>query len=1059
MTRLLAAATLLAGLCLAAGTAPPAFAQAGLVPLTEPVRLASPVRPVKSDVAVYIVKLKAPGAASYQRELSGVGSSKPQSGQGPSARAAGAASYASQLEQSHDRLLAAIGAPGSKVYSLRYALNGFAARLDPAQVSRLAQLSEVERVWPDSEQKIRTNNSAIFLGLENQVGGLRADLKLRGENVVVGVIDSGIAPNHPSLLDTEDRTPRACRGEWARSSWLGVLLCTSYRRNPPTELVYDPPVEFRGVCQTGEGFGPSACNNKIVGARFYIDGFLFRHDLDPGEFRSPKDADGHGTHIATIIAGNPVSAQLFGTRVARIAGVAPRARIAVYKACWLKPGDLRATCATSDLARAIDDAVADGVDIINYSLGSLETNLTDPDDMALLNAFDAGVLSVVAAGNDGPELTTIGSPSSAPWVLTVAASTQTGELFDEAIEITEPPTLAGAVSMREASFTPALSSDEPIEESLVEVDDGQAGNGSRRDACQPLANEIDVDGRVALIERGGCEFQVKLENAEQAGAIAAVVYNTNGSPIVMNGDPDTVRIPAVMIGTADGEAVLEALADGEDVQVRLARGIFLSVPEDGNVVADFSSRGPSLSDQNFLKPDLTAPGVDILAGTTPDAPNNGLAGERYQYMTGTSQSAPEVAGIAALLKEAHPDWSPGALKSALMTTAYAGVVRTDGEPADPFDVGAGHVDANRAIDPGLVYDTTFDDYAAYLCGLREPPFPDSNCAALDAAGLPSEPQNVNQPSVAVAELISGDSVTRRVTNLGPPASFSASVHAPQSIDVTVEPPTLVLGTGQTAEFSMRFADRGATRDLWWFGELSWVGAGHTVVSPIAVQPVTLRAQRELRVRGSSGNSALPVAFGYDGQYSAGLHGLRAPFLDAATGQVPRGFVDEDPTNRFTFRFDNGVTPHGINVPPNQLYLRVALFDEHTDGEDDLDLYLFFCPNNDCMQVAQSGAFTSNEEINLTFPQPGLYLALVHGFETDPANGAGASYSLFTWSFGVTDDVGNLDVVAPQTVTDGEHLDLGVSWTGLDPATRYLGAISHNTPSGLYGLTIVNVATP
>jgi subtilisin family serine protease len=139
---------------------------------------------------------------------------------------------------------------------------------------------------------------------------------------------------------------------------------------------------------------------------------------------SPKDADGHGTHITTAIAGNPVSAYLFGTRVARIAGIAPRARIAVYKACWLEPGAFRATCATSDLARAIDDAVADGVDIINYSLGSLETDLTAPDDLALLNAVDAGVLTVVAAGNDGPDLNTIGSPSSAPWVLTVTASSQ-----------------------------------------------------------------------------------------------------------------------------------------------------------------------------------------------------------------------------------------------------------------------------------------------------------------------------------------------------------------------------------------------------------------------------------------------------------------------------------------------------------------------------------------------------------------------------------------------------------------------------------------------------------
>jgi subtilisin family serine protease len=1033
-------------------------AQATLAPLTEPLRLAAPVRPVKDGESIYIVKLKSSGAASYEGGQAGFAATKPENGGRLQAHSARVTSYVTHLEQTHDRLLASVGAAGSKVYSFRYALNGFAARLDAGQVSQLAQMGEVERIWPDSEQRIRTNNSAIFLGLQNQAGGLRADLGLRGENVVVGVIDSGIAPNHPSLSDTEDRTPRACRSDWSRSSWLGVLLCSSYRRNPPTALVYDPPPGFRGVCQTGDGFGPESCNNKLVGARYYIDGFLFRHDLDPGEFRSPKDADGHGTHIATIIAGNAVDAELFGTRVARVSGIAPRARIAVYKACWLKPGEQRATCATSDLARAIDDAVADGVDIINYSLGSLETNLTDPDDMALLNAFDAGVLSVVAAGNDGPNLTTIGSPSSAPWVLTVAASTQTGELFDEAIEVTEPAAVAGFMSMREASFTPGLpeDSDASIDESLVEADDGDS---TPRDACAPLVNAAEMDGRIALIERGGCEFQVKLENAERAGAIAAVVYNNNGLPIMMNGDAGSVDIPAVMVGSADGQALLDALAEGDDVSVRLARGIFAVLPSEGNVVADFSSRGPSLSDENFVKPDVTAPGVDILAGTTPDAPNNGLAGERFQYMTGTSQSAPEVAGIAALLKEAHPDWPPGTLKSALMTTAYAGVVRPDDTAADPFDVGAGHVNANRAIDPGLVYDSDFRDYAAYLCGLREPPFPESECAAYAAAGFPSTPQNVNVPSIGVAALITGDSVTRRVTNVGPPAAFAAQVQAPQDIDVTVEPPSLVLGTGQTASFTVRFDDRGAGRDVWWFGKLDWVSDERTVTTPIAVQPVSLRTQEELRLRGASGTAALPIAFGYTGLYDVARHGLRAPFIDDATGQVPRGFVNEDPTNRFSFRYDNGVTPHGINVPPNQLYLRVALFDEFTDGEDDLDLYLFYCPNNECTQVAQSGAFTSNEEINLMFPEPGMYLALVHGFETDPSNGEGAAYSLFTWSFGVTDDVGNFDVIAPQTVANGEQLDLAVSWSGLNPATRYLGAISHTTPSGLYGLTIVNVVTP
>ena len=143
--------------------------------------------------------------------------------------------------------------------------------------------------------------------------------------------------------------------------------------------------------------------------------------------------------------------------------------------------------------------------------------------------------------------------------------------------------------------------------------------------------------------------------------------------------------------------------------------------EPRRVRGSFSSRGPSLSDPNFVKPDVTAPGVDILGGQTPDVAS-GLRGEHYQYMSGTSQAAPMVAGVAALLKEAHPSWSPAAIKSALMTTTYVEVERADGEPADAFDMGAGHIDANRAIDPGLVYDNSFADHAAYLCGLHEPPF-------------------------------------------------------------------------------------------------------------------------------------------------------------------------------------------------------------------------------------------------------------------------------------------------------------------------------------------------
>jgi subtilisin family serine protease len=1065
---------LAAAICLAAGWVLPAAAQLQHVPITEPLRLAGSIRPVKGAKAVYIVKLRAPGAASYRGNVSALGATKPSSGQSqrPDIQSAAVQGYARQLEQGHDRLLAAVGAAGSKMYSYRYSLNGFAAELTAAQASQLAQRDEVERIWADTDQQVNTNNSAIFLGLEDQTGGLRADLGLRGENVVVGVIDSGVAPNHPSLLDTEERIPSACRSHWAEASWLGVWLCGSYRRNPPTELVYEPPIGFSGACQAGDGFPPDACDNKVVGARYYLDGFLVRHALDPNEFRSPKDADGHGTHVATIVAGNAVDASLLGTRVARISGIAPRARVAIYKACWLKPGDTRATCATSDLTRAIDDAVADGVDLINYSVGSLETDLTAPDDLAILNAFDAGVLTVVAAGNDGPSLDTVGSPSSAPWVLTTAASTQSGEFFDTAIEITAPSDLAEAVAMREASFTPALEED-AIEAPLVTAADGQGAisggaTGSTRDACQPLTNAADIDGNIALIERGGCEFEVKIANAEDAGAIAVVVYNNDGPPLAMNGDAGSVGIPAVMIGSADGQVLVDRIAaDAEDddeesaeetVTAKLARGIFVALSADGNVVADFSSRGPSLSDANFVKPDVTAPGVDILAGHTP-AVANGLRGENYQYLSGTSQAAPEVAGVAALLKEAHPEWSPATLKSALMTSSYPGVLREDGEPADAFDMGAGHIDANRAVAPGLVYDNDFRDHAAYLCGLHDRPFPDADCNALEAAGYPSAATDLNLPSIGIAKFISGDTIRRRVTNVGPPASFSVEVTPPPNVDLYVEPPTLSLGTGQTAEYTVRFVDQGTDLDAWNFGELAWFNETQRVVSPIAVQAVTLRAPEEVFLSGRQGTTTIPMAFGYDGAYAASVHGLRKPFLDA-NGQVPRGFVDDDTSNSFSFRFDNGVSAHAITVPANQLYLRIALFDEFTDGNDDLDLFLFYCPNNQCTQIAESGGFTADEEIDVVLPDEGSYLVLVHGFETDQvAGGPGANYSLFTWSFGMDDDVGNLGVTAPANVTSGDRLSFDVQWSGLDAATRYLGAVGHTTPSGLYALTLVNVETP
>ena len=1010
--------------------------------------------------AVYLVRLRAAPAAAYTGGRAGLAATRPAPGTRLDRRDANVASYVAWLEQSHERLLADVGAAGSKIYSFGYALNGFAATLTAAQATLLSRHEEVERVWLDRDHKIRTNNSSVFLGLLDQDNGLRAHHELSGEGVVVGVIDSGIATSHPSLSDVEYNVPRLCAGDWAQESLLGRWLCGNWLDDPPTTDLYDPPADFAGICQTGDGFGPEQCNDKVVGARYYIDGFLARHTLDEDEFLSPKDADGHGTHIATIIAGNPVSATLFGTRVARVSGIAPRAHIAVYKACWLKPGELRATCATADLARAIDDAVADGVDLINYSVGSLETDLTAPDDMALLNALDAGVLSIIAAGNDGPNQGTIGSPSSAPWVLTVAASTQAGTGFEEAIEVVAPSDAAGRLAMREATFTVELR-ENPIEETPVTlVDDGvdtvgTGATGTVRDACDPLVNAADVGGTIALIQRGNCEFDVKLEHAAGAGAVAAIVYNNNGGPFPMNGST-AVSIPAVMIGLADGQALADRLSSGEAVTARLAKGIFLERDLGGLQMSEFSSRGPGLSDGSFLKPDVTAPGVDILAGHTRDSAN-GLRGEDFQYLSGTSMSAPEAAGVAALLLEAHPDWSPAALKSALMTTAFQDVV--GGNPeffAHPFEMGAGHVDGNRALEPGLVYDSDFLDYAAYLCGIEASPFPDFDCGVLASAGFSFAAHDVNLPSIGMAELISGDAVARRVTNVGPPGTYTVAVEEPFGVAVYVEPRELRLGTGETGEFEVGFETIDPDYDKWVFGRLEWWDGEHSVMSHIGVAPVLLRAPEELELSGAEGSAVLPIDFGYDGVYDATVHGLNPPFMS-----VVDAFIDDDPTNNFSFRNGNGVAQHHFIVAENDLHLRIAMFDEETDGEDDLDLYLYYCADGTtCEKLEESGGFTSEEVIDVPFPLPGRYALLVHGYETDAsAGGPGAVYSLHAWAYTADDSRGNLLYTIPTNVAVGERYDLDVAWSGLQAGVRYFGAIQHytETTGAAYDVTLVSVA--
>jgi len=345
-----------------------------------------------------------------------------------------------------------------------------------------------------------------------------------------------------------------------------------------------------------------------------------------------------------------------------------------------------------------------------------------------------------------------------------------------------------------------------------------------------------------------------------------------------------------------------------------------------------------------------------------------------------------------------------------------------------------------------------DEYDAFACGTESPLMSVERCAELEAAGFSFAGSDLNQPSIAVARLADTRTVRRRVTNVSDQSlTFVAQVIAPDGVTVDVAPPSINVAPGESAAYDVTLGYESGTLDQWRFGSLSWTNNDYSVYSTIAVRPISVTASAQVRSFGESGSATFPVEFGYTGTYTPGVHGLRLPL-------ILDGFVDNDTTKTFSFRTNNGVTAHLIDVPAGEAYLRFALFDSQTDGNDDLDMYVYYCADNvNCNKIGESGEPTSQEEFNVLLPAGGRYAVLVHGFQTDQIGGGpGANYQLFGWSFGLTDDQGNMTASGPAFVNAGTTENVTVDWMGLLSGTIYLGGISHNTPQGLSAITVIRI---
>jgi subtilase family protein/fibronectin type III domain protein/PA domain-containing protein/peptidase inhibitor I9 len=987
----------------------------------------------QSETGLYIVGLTGKPALTYSGGVAGYEATKPGKGQKIDPQDAKVANYVGHLNSRHDAVLNSVGG-GEKLYDYTYAYNGFTAKLTDAQVAALEKESAVASIEPVEQAAPDTSTTPAFLGLTGpnglwaQLGGPGSGTNAAkatgaGEGIVVGMLDTGIWPESASVSD---------------------------RING--KLVYGPVKGWHGHCTSAEqapggSWDANLCNKKLIGARYYINTFEAAGTvLAPNDFRSPRDSDGHGSNTSTIAAGNfgvePTGAAAgFGA----ISGMAPRARIATYKVCWDDGNPNTGGCFNGDAVAAFDQAVADGVDVINFSIGGTTTSFLNVVEVAAFNAAQAGVFVAMSAGNDGPTASTVAHPS--PWLTTVAADTHprpangvvtlgSGAVFtgvSQTKTTTGPFPLiraqdAGLPGVNANLLRQCFSSHEPL-----------GGNAATLDPAK-------VAGKIVVCERGGAapnNARVDKSRAVlDAGGVGMILINS-AAGASLNGDFHFV--PTVHLDNS-ALATIQAYAQTAGATATIAQGS--TAPVDAPLIAAFSSRGPSSATFDQLKPDVAAPGVDILAAYSPASLLS--PGFDFNLVSGTSQASPHVAGIAALLMQKHPDWTPAMIKSALMTTgenlhstfAATGTASADANRA--FAQGAGHVRPTLAADPGLVFANGPVDWIRFICGVGQ--LSGDSCTG-DTS--PIDPSDLNIASITIGDMAGSQMVTRTVTSVGSTSEmYTASTSGLTGVSVSLDNPVFTIAPGATQALQITFTRTTAPLNVYQSGFLTLAGSnGHSVRLPLTVRPVSFQAPLEVSL--GAGNAATWTVKSGVGPESITL-GKRG-LIPATTDTVN---LLDDPDDTFDPTKTEGTFSKDVVVPAGTAVLRASTFDADTDGNDDLDVRIYRVGSGGALTlVASSAGPTAEETATLRNPSAATYRVFVHAFATD---GPDVNFTLFTWVLG-TADAGNMTVNGPFAATIGSSHTVNLTTTGLAAGTRYLGQIAYSgSVSGAVGTpTIVS----
>ncbi|MBJ2120796.1 S8 family serine peptidase [Arthrobacter sp. MSA 4-2] len=936
----------------------------------------------------YIVVLKEHPLAMYEGGADGIPATKPGKGEKLTKESPHARAYEARLKKSQTDVAAAVNAEVGKSFTT--ALNGFTSYLTAEQAALLSKNPNVYVVAPDT-QNSPDYSSADFLGLTGEDGLWATQLggaANAGKGTVVGVIDTGYRPENPFLTGAE---VKPLQGDPV----VGEPYLTP---DGKIAMLKADGSTFLGECQTGQDFDGSACNSKVLSARYFADDFLGsvpEEDRSPDERISPIDVDSHGTHTASTAAGNAdVEATVDGRSFGKGAGVAPAAAVSVYKICWEDKDPNSGGCYSSSAVEAIEQSILDGVDVLNYSISGNNNSTTDPVALAFLSAASAGIFVSTSAGNSGPTVSTVNH--SSPWLTTVAASTFSHEL-QGTVELSDGTKYRGtSVMNREVPQTAA-----------VLAADAAAAGVSAADAALCKADSLDpakVTGKIVVCDRGVVDRVLKSATVEKAGGVGMILVNVVPGSL----DLDLHAVPTVHI---DGVEIKEKLKANPALTAALVDEdtTGLPTPKDPQIAA-FSSRGPSLAvNSDFLKPDITAPGVNVLAGVSPVG-----TGENFGFLSGTSMAAPQVAGLGALVLAKNPAWSPAAVKSALMTTAGDVLTEEGAANNDVFAVGAGHVNPAAMLSPGLVYDADAAHWNGFLqslgapLGLRKP----------QVVGA----KDVNVPSIAVGKLTGKVTVTRTVTATAP-GSYTATVDLP-GIATKVSPARLdFAAAGESKSFKVTFENKSAALDAFAMGSLTWTEAkGATVTSPIAVRPVTavMPAAVSFTSAAGTGSGTFNVTAGTTGTVDLSVKGLaKADRTDVELVPGPASG---------TANASNSVTE--VEVPAGTSLARFAV--NSADANADFDLFVI-TPSGGEIAAATASA---SESVLLNNPAPGTYTVVANLYSSPDNRPTKATVDAVV----LGGDEGNLKVSPdPIQFKNGKEATVSLSWTGLEPGS-YVGRV-------------------